>query len=162
VSQKRCEHKWAQRWCPLKCHQCGSKGCEFPWTQLGKNNLCYAVSTGALNYYGADQFCKTQGGYLAEPRTQEETENLELFLLREQNYWIGLTDAADEGTFVWGTDYSSPTYTNWAMYQPDNGMGRGDDCVILSMIFGLKWHDLNCIKTNSDGADIHAVCQKSP
>jgi len=35
------------------------------------------------------KFCKTHGGFLAEPRTQEETNYIELFLLPDENYWIG-------------------------------------------------------------------------
>jgi len=130
--------------------------CESPWRQPGENSLCYAVSESSVNYYNADKFCKDLGGYLAEPRTEKETEYLELIFSPEKNYWIGLTDLADEGEFLWWSDYSIPEYTNWDDRQPDNYDGK-EDCVESSGYRGFKWNDLQCI-----GHSLHAACQKSP
>jgi len=135
--------------------------CEFPWIQPGHDSPCYAVSTEAVNFYNADKFCKTHGGFLAEPRTEEETHLIELFVMPEENYWIGLTDLADEGAFVWGTDYSAPDYTNWYTGEPSND--DGEDCVHLWGSGGLQWNDHSCTSTsvvNDAVVHLHALCQK--
>jgi len=133
--------------------------CEFPWIQPGNDSPCYAVSTEALNFYNADKFCATHGGFLAEPRTAEETNLIELFVMPEGNYWIGLTDLADEGAFVWGTDYSAPDYTNWISGQPDNEKGD-EDCAHLYGKDGLQWNDAPCTRTSVADVQLHALCQK--
>jgi len=137
------------------CH--GS--CVLPWIQPGNDSPCYAVSTEELNFYNADKFCKTHGGFLAEPRTQEETNLIELFVKPDKNYWIGLTDIGEEGAFVWGSDFSAPDYTNWYPGQPDDYYDN-EDCVNLHSIFGLQWDDDICSTSSWDSIGYHALCQK--
>ncbi len=52
------------------------------------------------------------------------------FLQTDLFYWIGLTDLAKEGTYVWQTNYEEANYTFWRTGQPDNGSGA-EDCVHL-------------------------------
>ena len=63
----------------------------------------------------------------------------------------GLTDLAEEGKFVWGSDYSEPDYKNWDEDEP-NGL----DCVELYRSSDFRWHAYGC------GNREHAVCQKDP
>ena len=52
--------------------------------------------------------------------------------------WIGYTDAASEGTWLWADGWSSD-YTHWA---PDEGSGGDwEDCATL---YRDGWHDKNC------------------
>ena len=52
--------------------------------------------------------------------------------------WIGLTDAAQEGTFVWVTG-EPLAYTNWFPGEPNNQHGTENYVVIAS---GALWNDL--------------------
>ena len=45
------------------------------------------------------QFCWERGGYLAELQSSDEESSLDPFI-PNQVLWIGLTDAAEEGTFT--------------------------------------------------------------
>jgi len=77
--------------------------------------------------------------------------------------WIGLSDAAQEGNFVW-LDGSPLVYTNWATNEPNNQQPNccsiplfgcqsdpicvnGEDCV--QMYGGGTWNDLDCTSTNA-------------
>lgn len=77
--------------------------------------------------------------------------------------WIGLSDAAQEGTFVW-LDGAPVAYTNWAPNEPNNQTpncctvpifgcqsdpicSTGEDCV--QMYGGGTWNDLDCASTNA-------------
>jgi len=133
--------------------------CEYPWIQIGENSKCYLVSHDPVTYYEADMFCKQSGGFLAEPRSAEETKLLDEFCLPELNYWIGLTDLAKEGTFVWGSDYSEPVYTSWLLDQP-NGDG---DCVERAAAnggYGFHWADCDCDLSEWTSYPTHAICQR--
>merc|ERR1712126_207290 len=134
--------------------------CEYPWIQIGPNYQCYLVSHDPLTYYAADQFCKQSGGYLAEPRSAEETEMLAEFCLPELNYWIGLTDLVEESKWVWGSAYSEPDYENW---DSDNDANRNDgDCTIKRGHTDFTWWDSDCDNDHCvqfEGQN-HALCQK--
>ncbi|MCA9604112.1 MAG: C-type lectin domain-containing protein [Myxococcales bacterium] len=62
--------------------------------------------------------------------------------------WLGLTDAALEGTFVW-LDGSPLAFTHWAGGEPNGG--TGENCVWLSSdmadtAYG-QWVDASCVDT---------------
>jgi lectin-like protein/PEP-CTERM motif-containing protein len=63
----------------------------------------------------------------------------------DRSLWIGLTDQAQEGHFVW-TSGEPLTYTNWIPGQPDN-FGGGENWVHMmrgnnGFVPG-EWNDLN-------------------
>merc|ERR1712179_591162 len=83
----------------------GSSNCVFPWVQLADDSPCYTYSPEILTFYQADEFCKQNGGLLAEPRGVDETNILiDILPLESRQYWIGLTDLAIEGNFEWMSD----------------------------------------------------------
>ena len=73
-------------WCP-----------EAPgWLLVG--NSCYLVSVQKLSWPRAQEFCWGQGGSLAELQSQNEEDLLDQVLVQGIEYWIGLTDIAQEGS----------------------------------------------------------------
>ena len=65
------------------------------WTELG--NYCYHVSMKSMNWTDSRDYCRGQGGYLAEIMSKEEETLLDTFLVTGYDYWIGLSDLKDEG-----------------------------------------------------------------
>ncbi|MDO4806222.1 MAG: RICIN domain-containing protein [Coriobacteriales bacterium] len=61
----------------------------------------------------------------------------------KDNYWIGATDKAREGTWVWATGERFGTYTNWASGEPDGG--TSENSVAIERLTGI-WRD------HADGA----------
>lgn len=58
------------------------------------------------------------------------------------SFWIGLSDEANEGVFVWSNG-DPVTYTNWRLDQPDNGDGLEEqDFVRLEMSQAGQWNDV--------------------
>ena len=57
--------------------------------------------------------------------------------------WIGGTDAASEGTWLWSPSNTPLSYTNWYANEPNGGnyLG-GEDCLVGN--YGGKWNDAPC------------------
>lgn len=63
----------------------------------------------------------------------------------EGDYWIGLTDADTEGTFVWSDGTALGGFAPWANEQPDSGDDLvEEDCVELIQIEEGRWNDRDC------------------
>ena len=92
------------------------------------------------------QFCAQKGGYLAEIVSKIEQTNLNTILRDDSRYWIGMTDLATHGTFVWQHSFSPlGEYTNWLPGEPRNR--QNEDCVFLwprRPQGGWGWDDGNC------------------
>ncbi|KAG6922175.1 C-type lectin domain family 4 member G [Chelydra serpentina] len=122
--------------------------CPAGWLLNAGN--CYYFSTVRKYWSYAKQACKDQGAELIiidNPQKQE-------FLTKNANgkqYWIGLHDVGNEGTFIW-VDDSPVSYSNWARGEPNN-FGSGEDCVM--MFKDGKWNDATC-GMNGDGW----ICEK--
>ena len=54
--------------------------------------------------------------------------------------WLGSSDVATEGSFVWLSNGDALTYTRWETGQPNNY--RNQDCVVFN--FKLDWNDAPC------------------
>ena len=78
---------------------------------------------------------------MAEIVSKIEQTNWDTILRDDSWYWIGLSDLATEGKFVWQHS-SSPLkeYTNWIPGEPNN-VGN-EDCVLLRQRRG--WNDGRC------------------
>ena len=101
------------------------------------------------------QFCAQQGGYLAEIVSKNEQTNLNTILRDDSQYWIGLSDLATEGKFVWQHSFSPlREYTNWFPGEPNNI--NNEDCVSLwphRPQGGWGWNDERCYTYR------HALCK---
>ena len=104
------------------------------------------------------QFCEGKGGYLAEIKSKSEQTNVTTILERPYSYWIGMTDLATEGEFVWQRTHTAVLggYTNWSPGEPNNGAGTNQDCGHLWKHHNWKWDDLDCDHTTNQ----RALCQK--
>ena len=88
----------------------------------------YAITSDKLNWDEAKQFAIEQSGYLVIIDSNEEnsfireTYRIPLKVNDEDILWIGLSDAAEEGTFRW-VNGEIPTFTNWSIGEPNNDYG---------------------------------------
>merc|ERR1711997_648283 len=90
------------------------------WFVFGDS--CYLVSGEPLSWFAAQEYCWEMGGYLAELTTREEDIPLENYLIQGVYYWIGLSDAASEGTWTWMESQQDANYTNWTPGHLDTSM----------------------------------------
>lgn len=58
------------------------------------------------------------------------------------DYWIGLSDADQDGTFVWANSGREATFTAWAGNQPNGGVA--ENCVALREANSFFWSDEDC------------------
>ena len=106
----------------------------------------------------AQEFCYEKDGYLAEITSHEEETLLESILFADIEYWIGLSDFASEGTWVWQNSHKHAEYTNWAPTEPNNaGAWGNEDCVVLSF-HEPGWNDITC-DINAHDLAMHALCE---
>ena len=105
------------------------------------------------------QFCAKQGynrlTYLAEIMSKIEQTNLNTILRDDSRYWIGLSDLATEGKFVWQHSFSPlKEHTNWNWLPGEPNDSGNEDCVCVHQRKGSwGWNDVRCY------IDAHALCK---
>lgn len=67
--------------------------------------------------------------------------------------WIGGHDSQRESSFVWESDNSPLTYTDWASGEPNNALNN-EDCLQLRKSLDYKWNDNLCTHIRS------YICEK--
>ncbi len=97
----------------------------------------YKKPDGDVDYATAKSFVESRGGTL--PIITSAGENNFLLNATGGNFWLGMTDEAQEGIFVWD-DGSALTYTNWNGNEP-NDYGSGED--YAHMRNNGTWNDHN-------------------
>ncbi|XP_075886997.1 CD209 antigen-like isoform X2 [Nelusetta ayraudi] len=117
--------------------------CPDRWTRF--SGSCYSLSTQALSWEKAREFCIKEGANLVTIDNAEEQEFVSEKITGDT--WIGLNDREEEGTWKWAMDNSPLIHPFWSENQPDNGgqnQGWGEeDCVHLQL-WSKKWNDLRC------------------
>ena len=103
----------------------------------------YTLMNEALSWSEANAACLANSLQLAS--VQSAAENAMLVTAAAGNrVWIGGTDAAFEGMWVWSPSGTPLSYTNWALPQPDN-YGKNEHCLELQqLIRGSTWNDALC------------------
>lgn len=125
-------------WSPAN-ELCG--GCSMHAIGESVYHLCAGVK---YTFPGARARCQQRSGDLVVIETL--TEGAAIFDLVDggglSGWFIGLTDADSEGSFVWvdGTPLA-PEQSNWSLNEPNDAM-MNEDCVVLST--AGRWNDINC------------------
>ncbi|XP_061884775.1 alpha-N-acetylgalactosamine-specific lectin-like [Entelurus aequoreus] len=123
---------------------CGIGGvfgvCPGGWTLFESN--CYIYQNELKSFEDAEATCTALDpeAYLVSiDRVEANTEVKNL--ITGTDPWIGLSDIATEGTFVW-TVPLTPAIQNFADGQPDSTIDN-EDCVYIAQTDG-KWHAADC------------------
>ncbi|XP_076735808.1 C-type lectin domain family 4 member E-like [Maylandia zebra] len=140
--------------------------CEEGWEKHG--GKCYYFSISQLSWKQSRDECRAKGGDLVKIDSREEQAFLErrvreLMKEGEDKFWIGLTDSAVEGRWLW-VDGSllDESLKFWAGKEPNNvteGDPDGENCVRMGEEFENKdlkcWFDQSCLKPQ------RSICEKA-
>lgn len=115
---------------------------------VGPNNECFIFVAGPATWDQAKAGCTAMAAQLAILDTAEKDAFAEALVTTD--VFIGATDAAVEGTFVW-VDNTPVVYTNWHTGEPNNGNGAyQEDCVVVAgSRAGKGWDDRPCAPTTA-------------
>ena len=134
---------------------------ENEWLK-GSSDIFYLKGWFAANWNDAQDWCISMGGILAEPRSSEETSEINEFIGDEQIcWWIGLHEEQLD-VWKWQSDDSAVEYSHWHSGEP-NGDGDGDGpCVSIDPYVGKTWTDFRCDRTADDAHNylFFPLCQK--
>ncbi|CAI5691500.1 unnamed protein product [Oreochromis niloticus] len=143
--------------------------CEEGWEQHGEK--CYYFSIRNSSWNQSRDECRAKGGDLVKIDSREEQTFLQRRLKyvmteAEDKFWIGLTDSAVEGRWVWADGSSlNESLKFWNRNEPDNWNGTngihpgGEDCARMGEKGGAKdlkcWFDAFCSKPH------RSICEKA-
>ena len=98
------------------------------------NTHKYKLITEEMSWNDAEAYCISLGGHLVTITSAEENSFVQSLI--SKSTMIGLSDAAEEGTWEWVTG-ESITYTNWAKNEPNN---QSNEDYALMQVKGT-WND---------------------
>jgi hypothetical protein len=123
-----------------------------PGTVTPGEGRAWLVVTEGTDWSSAAAECEQLGFELATPATQSEQLALEGALATATTVsWIGLTDQAAEGTWLW-IDGTALSYDNWRTGEPNDsggvdstGAAVPEDCAEFEV--GGTWDDQDCLES---------------
>ena len=106
------------------------------WTEAsGGNGHYYAFTSRPGNWQSAEAEAVSSSGHLASVNSAAEQTFLETEFLKGLNrlrpFFIGLSDAAVEGRFVW-SDGEPLGFTNWAPGEPNSNGASDEDYAVMN------------------------------
>ncbi|NQZ27080.1 MAG: PEP-CTERM sorting domain-containing protein [Colwellia sp.] len=113
----------------------------------GGNDHWYELTTETTNEFDARIIALTsrhngEFGYLATITSQEEQDFIKA-LIGNTRAWIGASDAASEGNWIWmdGPERGlALSYTFWAAGEPNN-WSKGEDYAAINWKSNGRWND---------------------
>ncbi|XP_030597562.1 C-type lectin domain family 4 member E-like [Archocentrus centrarchus] len=143
--------------------------CKAGWEHHG--GKCYHFSISKSSWNRSRAYCRAEGGDLVKIDSREEQSFLDgklrdLMNKDEDKFWIGLTDSAAEGRWMWVDNTSlTESLKFWSNNEPDNWNGTkgehpdGEDCARMGEKGGAKdlnlWFDAFCSKLHK------SICEKA-
>ena len=108
---------------------------------------------------------------MVEIETEEQNDALHDEAMKRKwgGAWIGLSDTAAEGEWVWNSGGDAATFTNWNSVSPSNSKHvnkDGENCAKIVTPIATKkgkpkpwaipkqWNDVNCLSTE------RVICQE--
>ena len=133
--------------------------CPKPFSLV--QGLCLYFSLEPMNWTQSDELCQSNHGRLVEIENAEKMEVIkEKMTGLGQLFWMGLTDIATEGSWVWQSSKQPAKYTNWNAGEPSSGNGKYiENCALIyEGDWGRRlgeWNDVQCAQSS-----IFALCEK--
>merc|ERR1711974_43844 len=94
--------------------------CPDEWTSIAGG--CYQFLPEKYSWEDAKEACHMLHGWLVEIESEEQNDAIHDEAKKQDGWktaWIGLTDTAEEGEWVWSSGKATD-FTNWAPAQPSN------------------------------------------
>lgn len=114
--------------------------------QVGPDGSCFVFVATPRTYAQAAAACVAMNAHLAYLKSAALDTFAEQFV-GTTNTWIGLSDRAAEGAFVWD-DGAALAFSNWALGEPNSGgidATYEEDCAIIAGARPTKqWDDRPC------------------
>eukprot|EP00090_Calanus_glacialis_P022791 TRINITY_DN35102_c0_g1_i1.p1 TRINITY_DN35102_c0_g1~~TRINITY_DN35102_c0_g1_i1.p1 ORF type:complete len:160 (+),score=38.34 TRINITY_DN35102_c0_g1_i1:1-480(+) len=136
--------------------------CSAGWFDGNPYNLgCVQFNgTTALTWDNAQEFCHTQEeSNLVEIFNQDQqdflklmAEQLEIFTGDKRHWWIGATDVAYEGRWIWPHKLETVDYAAWYGAEPNSG--PTNNYAIMNYGADFMWTDQTEVST------YYPICQK--
>jgi len=132
------------------------------------SGACLFVVLAPATFTDAQAGCAARGGRLATLRNAQDDATARLLvragMLDAFDAFIGLSDLAVEGTFVWivdGAPLGPETYSNWYPSEPnDGGGGYPEDCGVANGRRDGKWDDRPCEPMPNVGGGMYSyLCE---
>lgn len=137
---------WLVVWCA-----CGRVAFEPIECEGGTRNViarghCYVLheQTENVTWDDAQLACELDGGHLATYTSAPEEAAVISSLMPADRTWIGMTDRAAEGTWVWITGEPFGPYMNWRGVEPNNAGGTEHCGAHSAPATSWQWNDLDC------------------
>merc|ERR1712038_1762123 len=124
--------------------------CSSGWSAFNGN--CYKHFTEKKTWEDAEDECVKEKAHLVSIHSAEEHQ----FVAGQGGglLWLGgRRDSENREDWVW-SDGAPWGYTNWAEGEPNNHLGRNEDCALIYPDFGKKWNDFPC------SSETTFVCKK--
>jgi hypothetical protein len=109
------------------------------WKHCPINNHYYRLTVWGMPWDEAERTARRYGGHLATVRSAAEENWLVTRFSSVNNLWIGLSDAAQEGAWLWVSGEPA-TYFDWGPGEPNGG--RNENYAVLNAAGTQKWDDL--------------------
>jgi len=145
-----------------------SESCPDGWI-YAQDSSCFKFLPEALdvNWMDAHYLCEVEGGFLAEPTSEELMEVLKLLAYVEEDFtgisywWIGLADFSHEGSWVWAHTGQRVGQTFWRPGSPHTDTHNREDCVLVELKdYSLNWVDVDCeMKSYYNQSGLAPLCQ---
>ncbi|XP_063438093.1 pulmonary surfactant-associated protein D-like isoform X2 [Mytilus trossulus] len=118
--------------------------CGSGWVQFMRS--CYYFQfKSKMTWNAAKTDCHRKGGFLVKIDNTVESWFLKSFIIIDKNpghVWIGAHDSVQESRFIWESDNTVLTYTDWNTGEPNNA-GQ-EDCAHMNSGAKYKWNDIQC------------------
>lgn len=119
-----------------------------PCTMRRRGTHAYLFCAAGAGFAAAEAGCVGVGYNLATVEDAAESAWLQSAARSydaAKPWWIGLSDAVTEGTFVWNSG-STAEFRSWRAGEPNNS--GDEDCVEINAWDADAWNDSNCGKGN--------------